>query len=69
LYADQGLERNPRLYVCDFTAAQALRGLGRFDEAIGHLQRFLEVAPGDPVIERELKLAREHKREISPSKS
>jgi tetratricopeptide (TPR) repeat protein len=67
-YADQGLGRNPRIYACDFAAAQALRGLGRFDEGIGRLQRLLEVAPGDPVIERELKLAREHQREISPSK-
>jgi Flp pilus assembly protein TadD len=67
-YAAQGLERNPRLYACDFAAAQALRGLGRFDQAIGRLQRLSEVAPGDPIIERELKLAGEHQRDISSSK-
>jgi protein O-mannosyl-transferase len=67
-YADQGLQRNPQLYACDFDAAQALRGLGRFDEAIERLQRLSQVAPGDPIVERELKLAREHQREISSSK-
>jgi protein O-mannosyl-transferase len=61
-YADQGLARNPRLYVCDFYAAQALRGQGRFDEAARRLERFLEFAPGDAVAERELKLIRDAQR-------
>jgi Flp pilus assembly protein TadD len=61
-YADQGLARNPRLYVCDFYAAQALRGQGRFDEALRRLERLLEFAPGDAVAERELKLIREAQR-------
>jgi protein O-mannosyl-transferase len=65
--AEEGLAKNPRLYLCDFYAAQALRGLGRFDEAIRRLERVLETAPGNAIVERELKLAREHQK-ANPSR-
>jgi Flp pilus assembly protein TadD len=67
-YADLGLARNPQLYVCDFYAAQALRGQGRFEEAVRRLERFLEFAPGDAVAERELRLIREEQRAKQSSK-
>jgi tetratricopeptide (TPR) repeat protein len=41
-YAERGLELNPGLYLCDLRAAQALRGLGRFDEAVRRLQELAQ---------------------------
>jgi protein O-mannosyl-transferase len=67
-FADEGVARNAQLSLCDFYAAQALRGLGRFDEAISRLERALEIAPGNASLESELKLARAHERGNASSK-
>ena len=64
-YAARGLELNPGLYLCDLRAAQALRGLGRFDEAVGRLQRLAELAPGDALVKQELAQTLEQKRDAS----
>ncbi len=61
-YAERGLLLNPRLYLCDLRAAEALRGLGRFDEAIGRLQRLVDVAPNDALIQQELTQTLQQKR-------
>jgi tetratricopeptide (TPR) repeat protein len=53
-YAEHGLELHPHLYLCDLRAAQSLRGMGRFDEALRRLQRLAEVAPGDVLVQQEL---------------
>jgi protein O-mannosyl-transferase len=52
--ANRGLELDPHMAVCDLRAAQALRGLGRFDEAIQRLQRLADMVPNDPLIQQEL---------------
>jgi protein O-mannosyl-transferase len=61
-YAARGLELNPGLYLCDLRAAQALRGLGRFDEAVRRLERLAEVAPGDALVRQELAQTLEQQR-------
>ena len=60
-----GLELNPRLYACDLIAAQALRGLGRFDDAIRRLHHLLEIAPDDAVVQQELTQTLDQKRRAS----
>jgi protein O-mannosyl-transferase len=64
-YAEQGRQLNPQLYACDLEAARALRGLGRFDEAIGRLQHLAEVAPDDALVQQELTQTREQKQAAS----
>jgi protein O-mannosyl-transferase len=64
-YAERGLELNPGMSLCDFRAAQALRGLGRFDEATQRLQHLAEIAPDDAVVQQELAQIRERKRATS----
>jgi tetratricopeptide (TPR) repeat protein len=64
-YAERALELNPGLYLCDLRAAQALRGLGRFDEAVRRLQRLEEVAPGDVLVQQELAETHAQKRAAS----
>jgi tetratricopeptide (TPR) repeat protein len=60
-YAEQGRQLNPSLYTCDLEAARALRGLGRFDEAIRRLQYLAQVAPDDALVQQELTQTREQK--------
>jgi tetratricopeptide (TPR) repeat protein len=64
-YAEHGLALNPGLYLCDLRAAQALRGLGRFDEALRRLERLVEVSPGDALVQQELAQTLEQKRATS----
>jgi tetratricopeptide (TPR) repeat protein len=64
-YAEHGLELNPGLYACDLRAAQALRGLGRFDEAIERLQRLAQNAPSDALVQQELGQALVEKKRAS----
>jgi Flp pilus assembly protein TadD len=64
-YAEHGLDLNPHLYLCELRAAQALRGLGRFDEAVRRLQRLAEVAPGDALVQQELAQTLAQKRAAS----
>jgi Flp pilus assembly protein TadD len=59
--ADRARQLNPRLYECDLHAARALRGLGRFDEAIARLRGLSEVAPNEPLLEQELAQTLEQK--------
>jgi protein O-mannosyl-transferase len=60
-YADHGLALNPRLYACDLRAAEALRGLRRYDEALARLERLEELAPGDAMVQQELAQTRAQK--------
>ncbi len=53
-YAEHGLELDPRLYACDLAAAQALRGLGRSDDAIRRLETLSKIAPDDVAVQQEL---------------
>lgn len=53
-YAEHGLELDPRLYACDLAAAQALRGLGRYDDAIRRLETLSKIAPDDAGVQQEL---------------
>jgi len=53
-YAEHGLELNPKLYACDLAAAQALRGLGRYDDAVRRLETLSKIAPDDVAVQQEL---------------
>ena len=64
-YAERGLKLNPALYLCDLRAAQALRGLGRFDEAAQRLSRLAQIAPTDAFVQQELAQTLEQKRAAS----
>ncbi len=64
-YAQQGLELNSLVYACDLAVAQALRGLGRFDEATERLQRLAQLVPDDPAVRQELALTLAQKRGAS----
>ncbi len=52
--AEHGLELNPRLYPCEIVSAQALRGMGRYDDAIRRLEALSRIAPDDPAVKQEL---------------
>jgi tetratricopeptide (TPR) repeat protein len=59
--AERGLQLNPGLYACQLRAAQALRGLGRLDEAVARLSRLAEITPNDMFVQQELALTLQQK--------
>jgi len=63
--AEHGLALNPHVHACDLAAAQALRGLGRFDDAIHRLEYLVKIAPDDALVRQELMLTLAQKREAS----
>jgi protein O-mannosyl-transferase len=63
--ANRGLELDPHMLVCELRAAQALRGLGRFDEAIQRLRHLADMVPNDPLIRQELSQTLEQQRATS----